>query len=199
MSFELPPLPYAQDALEPLMSARTLSFHYGKHHAGYVKKLNAAIEGTDNATKSLEEIIMSASGGLFNNAAQVWNHTFFWSCLKPNGGGAPTGDLADAINRDFGSFDEFKKQFAAAAGGQFGSGWGWLVLDGGKLKVVSTGNADLPMKHGQTALFTVDVWEHAYYLDYQNARPDFINTILDKLANWDFVAKNLAEANSAAS
>jgi Fe-Mn family superoxide dismutase len=199
MSFELPPLPYAQDALEPLMSARTLSFHYGKHHAGYVKKLNAAIEGTDNATKSLEEIIMSASGGLFNNAAQVWNHTFFWNCLKPNGGGAPTGDLADAINRDFGSFDEFKKQFAAAAGGQFGSGWGWLVLDGGKLKVVSTGNADLPMKHGQTALFTVDVWEHAYYLDYQNARPDFINTILDKLANWDFVAKNLAEANSAAS
>jgi Fe-Mn family superoxide dismutase len=199
MSIQLPPLPYAQDALEPLMSARTLSFHYGKHHAGYVKKLNAAIEGTDNATKSLEEIIMSASGGLFNNAAQVWNHTFFWSCLKPNGGGAPTGDLADAINRDFGSFDEFKKQFAAAAGGQFGSGWGWLVLDGGKLKVVSTGNADLPMKHGQTALFTVDVWEHAYYLDYQNARPDFINTILDKLANWDFVAKNLAEANSAAS
>ena len=199
MSFELPPLPFAQDALEPLMSARTLSFHHGKHHAGYVSKLNAAIEGTENANKSLEEIIMSASGGLFNNAAQVWNHTFFWNCLKPNGGGAPTGDLADAINRDFGSFDEFKKQFAATAGGQFGSGWGWLVLDGGKLKVVSTGNADLPMKHGQTALFTVDVWEHAYYLDYQNARPNFIGTILDKLANWDFVAKNLAEANSAAS
>ncbi|MEZ4380330.1 MAG: superoxide dismutase [Nannocystaceae bacterium] len=199
MSFTLPPLPFAQDALEPLMSARTLSFHHGKHHAGYVNKLNAAIEGTEHADKSLEEIIMSASGGLFNNAAQVWNHTFFWNCLKPNGGGAPTGDLADAINRDFGSFDAFKKQFAATAGGQFGSGWGWLVLDGGKLKIVSTGNADLPMKHGQTALFTVDVWEHAYYLDYQNARPDFINTILDKLANWDFVAKNLADANSAAS
>ncbi len=194
MSFELPQLPYAKDALEPHMSARTFDFHYGKHHAGYVKKLNAAIEGTDNANKSLEEIIMSAEGGLFNNAAQVWNHTFFWNCLKPGGGGAPTGDLAAAINRDFGSFDAFKKQFAATAGGQFGSGWGWLVLDGGKLKVVSTANADTPMKHGQVALFTIDVWEHAYYLDYQNARPKFIETILDSLANWDFVARNLAAA-----
>jgi len=199
MSFELPPLPYAQDALEPLMSANTLSFHYGKHHAGYVRKLNAAIEGTPNADKSLEEIIMSAEGGLFNNAAQVWNHTFFWNCLKPNGGGEPTGDLAAAIARDFGSFDAFKKEFAATAGGQFGSGWGWLVLDGGKLKVVSTANADLPMKHGQVALFTVDVWEHAYYLDHQNARPSFIETVLSKLANWDFVAENLKKANSAAS
>ncbi len=199
MSFELPPLPYAQDALEPLMSARTLSFHYGKHHAGYVAKLNAAIEGTPNADKSLEEIIMSAEGGLFNNAAQVWNHTFFWNCLKPNGGGEPTGDLAAAITRDFGSFDAFKKEFAATAGGQFGSGWGWLVLDGGKLKVVSTANADLPMKHGQVALFTVDVWEHAYYLDHQNARPSFIETVLGKLANWDFVAENFKRANSAAS
>ena len=199
MSFELPPLPYAQDALEPLMSANTLSFHYGKHHAGYVRKLNAAIEGTPNADKSLEEIIMSAEGGLFNNAAQVWNHTFFWNCLKPNGGGEPTGDLAAAIARDFGSFDAFKKEFAATAGGQFGSGWGWLVLDGGKLKVVSTANADLPMKHGQVALFTVDVWEHAYYLDHQNARPSFIETVLSKLANWDFAAENLKKANSAAS
>lgn len=199
MSIELPPLPYAQDALEPLMSARTLSFHYGKHHAGYVAKLNAAIEGTPNADKSLEEIIMSAEGGLFNNAAQVWNHTFFWNCLKPNGGGEPTGDLAAAIARDFGSFDAFKKEFAATAGGQFGSGWGWLVLDGGKLKVVSTANADLPMKHGQVALFTVDVWEHAYYLDHQNARPSFIETVLSKLANWDFVAENFKRANSAAS
>ncbi len=199
MSFELPQLPYAKDALEPHMSARTFDFHYGKHHAGYVNKLNAAVEGTDNANKSLEEIIMSASGGLFNNAAQVWNHTFFWNCLKPNGGGAPTGDLAAAIDRDFGSFDAFKKQFAATAGGQFGSGWGWLVLDGGKLKVVSTANADTPMKHGQVALFTVDVWEHAYYLDYQNARPAFIETILDKLANWDFVARNLAAGQGSAS
>ena len=199
MSIALPPLPYAQDALEPLMSARTLSFHYGKHHAGYVAKLNAAIEGTPNADKSLEEIIMSAEGGLFNNAAQVWNHTFFWNCLKPNGGGEPTGDLAAAITRDFGSFDAFKKEFAATAGGQFGSGWGWLVLDGGKLKVVSTANADLPMKHGQVALFTVDVWEHAYYLDHQNARPSFIETVLSKLANWDFVAENFKRANSAAS
>ena len=198
MSFELPTLPFAHDALEPLMSARTLSFHHGKHHAGYIKKLNAAIEGTDNATKSLEQIIMSAEGGTFNNAAQVWNHSFFWKCLKPNGGGAPTGDLAAAIDRDFGSFEAFKKQFAATAGSQFGSGWGWLVSEGGKLKVVSTANADLPMKHGQVALFTVDVWEHAYYLDYQNARPKFIETILEKLANWDFVAENLRAASSSA-
>lgn len=199
MSFELPQLPYAKDALEPHMSARTFEYHYGKHHAGYIRKLNAAVDGTDNAGKSLEDIIMTASGGLFNNAAQVWNHSFFWNCLKPNGGGAPTGDLAAAIDRDFGSFDAFKKQFAATAGGQFGSGWGWLVSDKGTLKVTSTANADTPMKHGHVALFTVDVWEHAYYLDYQNARPKFIETILDQLANWDFVAKNLASATSAAS
>jgi Fe-Mn family superoxide dismutase len=194
MSFSLPELPYAKDALAPHMSAETFEYHYGKHHAAYVSKLNAAIEGTDNAGKSLEDIIKSAEGGLFNNAAQTWNHSFFWNCLKPNGGGTPSGDLLDAINRDFGSFDEFKNQFAATAAAQFGSGWGWLVSDGGKLKVTSTANADLPMKHGQTALFTVDVWEHAYYIDYRNARPKFIETILDDLANWDFVAEQLSKA-----
>ncbi len=194
MSFELPQLPYAKDALAPHMSAETFEFHYGKHHAGYIAKLNAAIEGTDNAGKSLEDIIKSSSGGLFNSAAQHWNHSFFWNCLKPNGGGEPSGDLADAIKRDFGSFDEFKKQFAATCGGQFGSGWGWLVADGGKLSVMSTANADLPLAHGKTALLTIDVWEHAYYIDYRNARPKFIETIMDSLVNWDFVAENLKKA-----
>jgi Fe-Mn family superoxide dismutase len=191
MSFELPQLPYAKDALAPHMSAETLEFHHGKHHAGYVTKLNAAIEGTDNAGKSLEDIIKSAEGGLFNNAAQHWNHSFFWKCLKPGGGGEPTGDLADAIKRDFGSYDEFKKQFSTTCATQFGSGWGWLVSKGGKLSVMSTSNADLPMKHGATALLTIDVWEHAYYIDYRNARPKFIETIVDSLVNWDFVAENL--------
>jgi Fe-Mn family superoxide dismutase len=194
MSFSLPELPYAKDALAPHMSAETFDYHYGKHHAAYVSKLNAAIEGTDNAGKSLEDIIKSAEGGLFNNAAQTWNHSFFWNCLKPNGGGEPTGDLLAAINRDFGSFDEFKKQFSATAAAQFGSGWGWLVSEGGKLKVTSTANADLPMKHGQTALFTIDVWEHAYYIDYRNARPKFIESVLDNLANWDFVGEQLKNA-----
>ena len=194
MSFELPELPYAKDALEPHMSAETFEYHYGKHHAGYVNKLNAGVEGTDWAGKRLEDIIKGAEGGLFNNAAQVWNHTFFWNCMKPNGGGEPTGDLADAINRDFGSFADFKAAFAKTAGGQFGSGWGWLVLNNGKLEVMSTANADTPMKHGLTALFTVDVWEHAYYVDYRNARPKFIETVIDSLANWDFVAENLKNA-----
>ncbi len=213
MSFQLPELPYAKDALEPHMSAETFEYHYGKHHAGYVNKLNAGVEGTDWAGKSLEDIIKGAEGGLFNNAAQAWNHTFFWNCMKPNGGGAPTfpptplchsskpnrgvepgRSFADAINRDFGSFADFKSAFANTAGGQFGSGWGWLVLNNGKLEVTSTANADTPMKHGMTALFTVDVWEHAYYIDYRNARPKFIETILDSLANWDFVAENLKNA-----
>jgi Fe-Mn family superoxide dismutase len=194
MSFSLPELPYSKDALAPYMSAETLDFHHGKHHATYIAKLNEAIQGTPSAGKSLEEIIMSSQGGVFNNAAQVWNHSFFWKCLKPNGGGRPQGDLLAAIERDFGSYDEFKKQFAATAAGQFGSGWGWLVSDHGKLAVTSTSNADLPMKHGQTALFTVDVWEHAYYIDYRNARPKFIETILDSLANWDFVAQQLLAA-----
>ncbi|MEZ4427033.1 MAG: superoxide dismutase [Nannocystaceae bacterium] len=198
MSFNLPELPFSRDALAPFMSAETLEYHHGKHHAGYVGKLNAAIEGTENAGKSLEEIIMSAEGGLFNNAAQHWNHSFFWSCLKPGGGGEPQGDVADAINRDFGSYAAFREQFANTCAAQFGSGWGWLVLDKGKLAVTSTGNADLPMKHGQVALATIDVWEHAYYIDYRNARPNFVAAIIDKLLNWDFVAQNLKAGGSSA-
>lgn len=190
MAFELPTLPYAKDALVPYMSPETFDYHYSKHHQAYVTNLNKLVAGTDNEGKSLEDIIMSASGGLFNNAAQVWNHTFFWNCLKPGGGGEPTGALADAINRDFGSFQAFKEKFAATTAGQFGSGWGWLVEKGGKLELMATANADLPMKHGAKALFTVDVWEHAYYVDYRNDRAKFINTVVDKLANWDFVAAN---------
>ena len=191
MPFELPALPYAKDALAPHMSAETLEYHYGKHHQGYVKKLNAGIEGTEWAGKSLEEIIRGASGGIFNNAAQVWNHTFFWNCLKPGGGGEPSGELAAAIKRDFGSFGDFKEKFSTTAAKQFGSGWGWLVKNGDKLEVMSTSNADTPLKHGKTALMTIDVWEHAYYIDYRNDRAKFIATVLDKLANWDFVASNL--------
>jgi superoxide dismutase, Fe-Mn family len=194
MAFELPPLPYAKDALQPLMSAETFEYHYGKHHAAYVTNLNAAIAGTPNETKSLEEIILSSDGPVFNNAAQVWNHTFFWNSLKPKGGGKPTGDLAAAIDRDFGGFDKFKEQFTQTAVKQFGSGWAWLVSEGGKLKITSTANADLPLKHKQTALFTVDVWEHAYYIDYRNARPKFVEAVIDGLANWDFVTENLKKA-----
>ncbi len=194
MAFELPQLPYAKDALAPLMSAETFEYHYGKHHAAYVTNLNAAIAGTPNESKSLEEIILSSDGPLFNNAAQVWNHTFFWNSMKPQGGGKPTGDLAQAIDRDFGGFDKFREQFVSAAVKQFGSGWAWLVKEGDKLKITSTANADLPMKHGQTALFTVDVWEHAYYIDYRNARQKFVEAIVDSLANWDFVSENLKKA-----
>jgi Fe-Mn family superoxide dismutase len=194
MAFELPKLPYAKDALAPLMSAETFEYHYGKHHQAYITNLNAAIAGTPNADKSLEEIILASDGPLFNNAAQVWNHTFFWNCLKPQGGGKPSGALAQAIDRDFGSFEKFREQFVQAAVKQFGSGWAWLVVEGGKLKITSTSNADLPLKHGQTALFTVDVWEHAYYIDYRNLRQKFVETIVDSLANWDFAAQNLAAA-----
>ncbi len=195
MSFELPPLPFAKDALAPFMSAETLEYHYGKHHAGYVRKLNAAVEGTDDAGKRLEDLIRAADGGLLNNAAQAWNHSFFWRCLTPGGGGAPpAGDVADAINRDFGSYEQFKSDFAKTCAGQFGSGWGWVVLDGGRLRVMSTANADTPLRHGLTALATVDVWEHAYYIDYRNARPKFIEAIIDNLLNWEFVAANLRDA-----
>jgi Fe-Mn family superoxide dismutase len=192
--FTLPELPYPKDALAPHISAETLEFHHGKHHAAYVTNLNKLLDGKPEANKSLEEVILSSDGGVFNNAAQVWNHTFYWHCMKPNGGGRPTGELADAINRDFGSFEKFREEFANAAATQFGSGWAWLVLEGGKLKVTKTGNADLPMKHGQKALLTIDVWEHAYYVDFRNARPKYIDTFLEKLVNWDFVAKNLAAA-----
>ena len=190
MAFELPKLPYAKDALAPLMSAETFEYHYGKHHAAYVNNLNAAIQGTPNEQKSLEDIILSSDGGLFNNAAQVWNHTFFWNCMKPQGGGKPSGDLAQAIDRDFGGFDKFREQFVQAAVKQFGSGWAWLVKEGDKLKITSTANADLPMKHKQTALFTVDVWEHAYYIDYRNARPKYLESFW-ALVNWDFASQNL--------
>jgi len=189
-------LPYGDDALEPHISAKTIGFHYGKHHATYVAKANDLLKGSDLEGKSTEDIIKATAGksdkaAIFNNVAQAWNHAFFWKCLKPGGGGEPTGKLADMIKESFGSFDEFKKEFAAAAAGQFGSGWAWLVLDGGKLKVMKTANADTPVAHGLTPLFTVDVWEHAYYLDYQNKRPDFVEAVLDNLANWDFAASQL--------
>ncbi|CUW40332.1 superoxide dismutase, Fe [Magnetospirillum sp. XM-1] len=197
MAFELPPLPFAIDALEPHISARTFEFHHGKHHAAYVTNLNNLTKDTDLASKSLEEVIkvaaadLPAKQGIFNNAAQVWNHTFFWNCMKKGGGGKPGAKLLARIESDLGGFDKFKEDFKAAAVGQFGSGWAWLVLDGGKLKITKTANADLPMAHGQKALLTVDVWEHAYYLDWQNRRPDFVQCFLDNLVNWDFVEANL--------
>ncbi len=199
MAFELPALPYAQDALEPHITANTLSFHHGKHHNTYVTNLNNMVADSDLANKSLEEIITTVAGdagkaGIFNNAAQVWNHTFYWNSMSPNGGGAPTGAIADKINADFGSFDKFVEEFKVAATTQFGSGWAWLVLDGGTLKVTKTGNADSPIAHGQTPILTIDVWEHAYYLDFQNRRPDYISTFLGSLVNWDFANANLAAA-----
>jgi Fe-Mn family superoxide dismutase len=193
MAFTLPNLPYSKDALAPHTSAETLEFHHGKHHNAYVTKLNELVAGKPEENKSLEDIIKGVDVGtpLFNNAAQHWNHSFFWNCMKPKGGGQPSGDLAAAITRDFGSFDKFKEEFATAATTQFGSGWAWLVLDGGKLSVMKTGNADLPLKHGKKALMTIDVWEHAYYIDYRNARPKFIETFLTGLVNWDFALENL--------
>ncbi|MBD1923078.1 superoxide dismutase [Microcoleus sp. FACHB-831] len=200
MAFELPPLPYDQDALEPSgMSARTLEFHYGKHHATYVNTLNNLVKDTELADKSLEEIIKAtfkdpSKAGVFNNAAQVWNHTFYWNGIKPNGGGSPSGELADKINASFGSLDKFKEEFKNAGATQFGSGWAWLIKDGDTLKVTKTPNAENPLAHGQSALLTMDVWEHAYYLDYQNSRPNFMQNYVDHLINWDFVAQNLANA-----
>jgi Fe-Mn family superoxide dismutase len=195
MTFKLPDLPFAKDALVPILSAETFEYHHGKHHNAYVTNLNKLVEGTADADKSLEGIIRSAQGGLFNNAAQVWNHTFYWHCITPGGASEPGGELAVAIKRDFGSLEKFKEEFAQAATTQFGSGWAWLVLEGSKLKVVKTANADLPMVHGQLALLTIDVWEHAYYIDYRNARPKYIESFLSKLVNWDFVAANLAQAD----
>ena len=193
MAIELPPLPYADDALAPHISERTISFHYGKHHAAYVEKLNDAIEGTDKADASLEDIVKTAEpGGVFNNAAQVWNHTFYWNSMSPDGGGNPRGELAAAIESSFGSVDSFKEQFKADAVGNFGSGWTWLVREGDGLAVVKTDDADTPLAHGQTALLTIDVWEHAYYLDYQNARPAYVDTFIEHLLNWEFVANNFA-------
>ena len=196
MAFELAPLPYAEDALEPVISARTMQFHHGKHHKKYVDTLNELVAGTPLEKAELTEIIQEAAKDkekqkIFNNAGQVWNHDFFWKCMKPGGGGAPTGDLARRIDQDFGGFDQFKKEFATVANNHFGSGWAWLVLDNGKLKAISTPNAVPPMVQGQKALLTCDVWEHAYYLDYQNRRPDFVQAFLDKLVNWDFVAQQM--------
>jgi Fe-Mn family superoxide dismutase len=196
MAFTLPALPYATDALHPHISANTFSFHHAKHHNAYVTNLNNLIAGSAHEKESLEDIIMAsakdgAKAGIFNNAAQVWNHTFFWHSMKPNGGGKPTGDIASMIDKAFGGLDGFKDEFKKAAVGQFGSGWAWLVLDGGQLKITKTANADLPMAHGQKALLTVDVWEHAYYLDWQNRRPDFVQAFLDHLVNWDFANQNL--------
>jgi Fe-Mn family superoxide dismutase len=191
MPFSLPPLPWAKDALAPVISAETLDYHYGKHHQAYVTNLNKLTEGKPEANQSLEQVIMASSGGLFNNAAQVWNHTFYWNSMKPNGGGKPTGQLLELVNRDFGSVDTLLQQLGEAAKTQFGSGWAWLVQDAGKLKVTQTANADLPMKHGQNALLTCDVWEHAYYIDYRNARPNYVDAYLKSLVNWDFAAKNL--------
>jgi Fe-Mn family superoxide dismutase len=202
MSFTLPPLPYAINALEPHISSRTLEIHHGKHHNAYVVNLNNLTKDSPLAKQSLEQVILSAAGdaakvGIFNNAAQVWNHTFYWHCLKQGGGGQPTGTLAAAIDAAFGSFDAFKEQFKQAATTQFGSGWAWLVAEGKTLKITKTGNADLPMAHGQVALLTCDVWEHAYYLDYQNRRPDYVQTFLDSLVNWEFVAENFEKAGVA--
>lgn len=192
MAFELPALPYEKNALEPHISAETLDYHYGKHHNTYVVKLNDLIKGTDFAEKDLVEIIKTSSGGVFNNAAQVWNHTFYWNCMSPNGGGQPTGELAEAINKAFGSFDKFKEEFTNTAIGTFGSGWAWLVKKSdGSLGLASTIGAGNPITSGEKPLLTCDVWEHAYYIDYRNARPKYVEAFWN-LVNWDFVAKNFA-------
>ena len=202
MAFELPPLPYAKDALAPYMSTQTLDFHHDKHHRAYLTALNRLIAGTPLENLSLEEITRTAAKDeaktqLFHNAAQAWNHEFFWHSMKPQGGGAPSDRLAAQLDRAFRGFENFRTEFRKAAESQFGSGWTWLVLDRGKLKIVSTANADTPLVRRQTPLLTCDVWEHAYYLDYQNRRPDFIAAFLDHLVNWDFVARNLQHHASA--
>jgi len=202
-SFTLPPLPYPENALEPVISSRTLSFHYGKHHATYVKTLNELTQGTEWAEMPLEAVVKKAAKDakdakdaeakkIFHNAGQAWNHDFYWASMKPHGGGEPSGKLKSAIERDFGSFKDFHDKFAKAATEQFGSGWAWLVAgSGGKLKIMATADADTPIAHGEKPLLAIDVWEHAYYLDYQNKRPDYIAAWLDKLVNWSFAEKNL--------
>ncbi|NJL86717.1 MAG: superoxide dismutase [Leptolyngbyaceae cyanobacterium SM1_1_3] len=199
MSYELPTLPYDYSALEPYISKGTLEFHHDKHHAAYVNKFNDAVKGTDLDSKPIEEVIKATANepsksGVFNNAAQAWNHTFYWNSMKPQGGGTPTGELAKKINADFGSFDQFTDAFKKAGATQFGSGWAWLVLEGNTLKVVKTPNAENPIPASQVPLLTMDVWEHAYYLDYQNKRPDYMNAFLENVVNWDFAAQNLAAA-----
>ncbi|WP_305041164.1 superoxide dismutase [Geoalkalibacter sp.] len=196
MSLVLPDLPFAPNALEPHISARTLEFHHGKHHKAYVDNGNKLLESSDLKGLSMEEIMKKTAGdatkaGIFNNVAQVWNHSFYWKCIKPGGGGQPTGKIAEKIQSDFGGFDKFVEEFKNAGATQFGSGWAWLVLDGAKLKVTKTLNAENPLTQGMKPLLTMDVWEHAYYLDYQNRRPDYMATFIDKLINWDFVNANL--------
>jgi Fe-Mn family superoxide dismutase len=199
MAYELPALPYDYTALDPYISKSTLEFHHDKHHAAYVNNYNGLVKDTPFDNQAIEEVIKAVAGdaskaGIFNNAAQAWNHTFYWNSIKPNGGGTPTGALAEKISADFGSFEAFVDEFKKAGATQFGSGWAWLVLDGGTLKVTKTGNAENPLTTGATPLLTMDVWEHAYYLDYQNRRPDYINDFLTKLVNWDFVSANFAAA-----
>lgn len=191
MEHTLPALPYAKDALAPHLSEETLEFHYGKHHNAYVTNLNKLIVGTEFENSALEDIVKSASGGIYNNAAQIWNHTFFWNCLKPSGGGAPSGALADAINAKWGSYDDFKSAFQASAVGNFGSGWTWLVKKAdGTVDIVNMGAAGTPLTTGDTPLLCIDVWEHAYYIDFRNARPKFVETFLSSLVNWDFASTN---------
>ena len=196
MALELPSLPYEKSSLEPYISAQTLDFHHGKHHQAYVTNANNLTKDTPLENLSLEDLILHVANkpdkvGIFNNAAQVWNHTFYWNCMKPNGGGTPSGMIAQKLDEDFGSYENFVSEFKTAATTQFGSGWAWLVLDEKKLKIIKTPNADTPIVHGLKALLTVDVWEHAYYLDYQNRRPDYVDIFLKHLVNWDFVNQNL--------
>lgn len=198
MAFELPPLPYARDALAPHMSEQTLNFHYGKHHQTYVTNLNGLVEGTENEGRSLEEIILAAEpGGLFNNSAQVWNHTFFWSSMSPGGGGEPDGEVKTAVEQAFGSVDTFKQTFTDKAKTLFGSGWTWLAKGDDGLEILQTKDADLPLKHGKTAILTLDVWEHAYYLDYRNERERYAEAVVDHLVDWEFVRRNLDASRAA--
>lgn len=193
MEHVLPALPFAKNALAPHMSEETFDYHYGKHHQAYVTNLNNLIKGTEFENASLEEIVKKSSAGIYNNSAQIWNHTFFWNCLSPNGGGEPTGALAAAINAKWGSYEEFKKAFQASAVGNFGSGWTWLVKKAdGSVDIVNMGAAGTPLTTSDTALLTIDVWEHAYYIDHRNARPKFVETFLNHLVNWEFAAKNFA-------
>jgi Fe-Mn family superoxide dismutase len=199
--FKLPPLPFDESALDPVISARTMGFHYGAHHLAYVKKLNELVAGTRFETMTLEQVVMQSAGGednkkIFNNAAQDWNHTFFWNCLAPRAGGKPGGEIAQRIESDLGGYDVFKKRFAQAAVDQFGSGWAWLVERNGKLEILSTSNAETPITKGATPLLTIDVWEHAYYLDYQNKRPAFVDAVIDKLLNWRFAAEQVAKGSA---
>ena len=199
MAYTQPELPFAEHALDPHISANTLGFHYGKHHATYVKKYNDMVAGTPYDDQSIEDVIVATANdpdkaGVFNNGAQAWNHSFYWNCLSPEGGGKPSGEIAAKIESDLGGYDAFKNEFANAAATQFGRGWAWLVLDAGRLKIVKTANAQTPLANGMYPLLTIDVWEHAYYLDYQNRRPDYIAAVIDELLNWEFVSENLLKA-----